>query len=57
MLKPNVKKVVDNIVKNIKEKDVGIAFSGGIDSLSILFSCLEQNKNIYRFFRSKKVCK
>ena len=46
MLKPNVKKVVDNIVKNIKEKDVGIAFSGGIDSLSILFSCLEQNKNI-----------
>ena len=46
MLKPNIKKIIDKSIDNIKEKNIAIAFSGGIDSLSILFSCLEKNKNI-----------
>ena len=46
MLKPNIKKVIDNAISNIKDKNVALAFSGGIDSLSLLFSCLEQKKKV-----------
>lgn len=45
-MKPDIRKVIDNCVSKIKEKEVGIAFSGGIDSLSILFSCLDYKKTI-----------
>tara|TARA_Y100000114_G_C11760356_1_gene329242 strand:+ start:2428 stop:3225 length:798 start_codon:yes stop_codon:yes gene_type:complete len=57
MLKPNIKKIIDKRIKKITEENIAIAFSGGIDSLSILFSCLEQRKNItcYSFTLDKYV--
>ena len=57
MLKPNIKKVIDDAVSNIEDENVGLAFSGGIDSLSILFSCLEQKKKVmcYSFTLSHHV--
>jgi len=46
LIKPNIKKVVNSYINDIKEKNIGIAFSGGIDSLSLVFSSMECNKNI-----------
>lgn len=35
-----------DLIKSIPEKDVGVFLSGGIDSQSILFACLEAGKNV-----------
>lgn len=35
-----------DLIKTVPEKDVGVFLSGGIDSQSILFACLEANKNV-----------
>ena len=46
MLKPNIRKVMEEVITEIKEEKVAIAFSGGIDSLSILYTCLDLKKEI-----------
>tara|TARA_R110001592_G_scaffold136862_1_gene354360 strand:+ start:1260 stop:2060 length:801 start_codon:yes stop_codon:yes gene_type:complete len=46
MLKPNIRKVLTYIIEKIKDENVAIAFSGGIDSLSILYTCMDLKKKI-----------
>lgn len=43
-MKPDVKKVLSAAADAIKEKDVAVLLSGGIDSASIMFSLLDAGK-------------
>lgn len=46
MKKPNIKKVLSEIIGEIGGERIALLLSAGIDSHSILFECLEQGKNV-----------